>query len=333
MKKGILGIMFLAAVIFPAVTQAQSPDVQAQIVQLTQLIKQLQAQLSALQKSSGTSWCHNFNSNLKYGDRGEDVEALTTALVKEGVLSERSSNFSGFYDEVASSGVSGFQLKYKAEILDPNGLSYGTGYTGPSTRAVLNRLYGCGKQVTNPLVPEPQPTTAVITAPRVKLSVSPNEIVSDGKPGTATLSWWSEGADYCIYEKQNLPSIGSLSVGVDHTTTYGISCVGKGGTSYSNQVTVTFALNMVTNIPPPVVNLWSLVSSVVTDGKPVDVRLYWTSTYANSCIFGKETVPAQGSYTVPVSQTSTFTIGCTGAGGTSTSNAVTIPVVTGYAPD
>lgn len=93
-------------------------------------------------------FCFNFNKNLKIEDRGEDVVALKTALQNEGIISSLALN--NYFDEQTASAVSAFQEKYKNEILTPNGLSRGSGYVGPSTRAKLNSLYGCVKTVTLP---------------------------------------------------------------------------------------------------------------------------------------------------------------------------------------
>jgi len=85
-------------------------------------------------------WCHTFNSNIGMGASGSEVSALEIALNKEGFGNLTEST----YDDTLASAVSGFQEKYRNDILTPNGLKYGTGYVGPSTRAKLNSLYGCG---------------------------------------------------------------------------------------------------------------------------------------------------------------------------------------------
>ncbi len=73
------------------------------------------------------------------GASGNEVSALETALNKEGL----GSFTEAIYGDALASAVSGFQEKYRSDILTPNGLSYGTGYVGVSTRAKLNSLYGC----------------------------------------------------------------------------------------------------------------------------------------------------------------------------------------------
>lgn len=95
-------------------------------------------------------WCHTFNTNLRVGDRtcagDSDIEAasLEVALVKEGLMDAHNGDCVEFDEQMASTVVE-FQEKYASEILKPSGLKRGTGYVGPSTRAKLNKLYGCGK--------------------------------------------------------------------------------------------------------------------------------------------------------------------------------------------
>lgn len=96
-------------------------------------------------------WCHDFNVNLKIGDKGSEVEALQIVLQKkEGfdiphlmlpVVREAT------FEEETAAAVSGFQQKYASEILTPLGLKYGTGFVGKATRAKLNALYGCSSKI------------------------------------------------------------------------------------------------------------------------------------------------------------------------------------------
>ena len=83
------------------------------------------------------------NSNLGEGRylSSADASALTTALSNAGLWNS-ATPITTYNDSVASA-VTGFQEKYASQILTPNGLSYGTGYVGASTRAELNSLYGC----------------------------------------------------------------------------------------------------------------------------------------------------------------------------------------------
>jgi len=118
--------------------------------ELQAMIQQLQAQILALQQQlaqiGGTTetWCHDFNVNLKIGDSGTEVSALRGALTKEGFSGLEAMGGAYEFNETLASAVVGFQQKYASEILTPWGLKYGTGFVGATTRAKLNKLYGCG---------------------------------------------------------------------------------------------------------------------------------------------------------------------------------------------
>ncbi len=98
---------------------------------------------SAQAQTTSTGFCYTFTTNLGVG-RGistQDASALAAALTSEGFWTS-GTPITTFNDNVASA-VSGFQQKYATQVLTPSGLSYGTGYVGPATRAELNTLYGC----------------------------------------------------------------------------------------------------------------------------------------------------------------------------------------------
>ena len=154
-KTHLVALVLLSVLIAPGIAIAdESTD--ALIAKLRAQIAQLTAQLTALQQAQngGQTWCHTFNANLKFGDGGSvastrdysDVTDLQQALTKEG-FSIDGSEYSGrtsVFGESTASAVTGFQEKYREEVLTPIGLKYGTGYVGKATRAKLNQLYGCG---------------------------------------------------------------------------------------------------------------------------------------------------------------------------------------------
>jgi len=129
----------------PEAKAATMEELQAQIANLLKQIAQLQAQIGQ-SESKQVEWCYDFNANLRIGDAGTAVCSLKTALQKEGFEAEVEKTEEGsckFSEEMASA-ISGFQQKYADEILKPLDLKYGTGFLGKSTRAKLNKLFGCG---------------------------------------------------------------------------------------------------------------------------------------------------------------------------------------------
>lgn len=154
----LLTVVFLLPVFVSATTVS---ELQALINSLKAQLQQLESQLSQATQGT-TAWCHDFNTNLKMGDGGDEVSNLYSALFKNGLVEERSSNFTNNFDEYVASAVSGFQEKYREEILTPVGLKHGTGFVGKLTRAKLNKLYGCGGSA----IPNPTPTPKPISCPQ-----------------------------------------------------------------------------------------------------------------------------------------------------------------------
>jgi hypothetical protein len=142
-KKFISVILVSVAfcLVFNVAKAATVEELWAQIIKLQEQIAQLQKQLAELQ-GKPAAWCHDFNVDLKYGDAGNEVEALQIALEKEGLYTKGTNP--PHFDESLASAVVGFQEKYKDEILTPWRLTHGTGFVGRATRAKLNKLYGCG---------------------------------------------------------------------------------------------------------------------------------------------------------------------------------------------
>ena len=159
MKNKLLFVVILVIVLvcFTGTARAMT-DIERQslVSQLQAQIAQLIAQLQTLQnqQDQGQIWCHTFNKNLRFGDKGKEVVALHTALDKEGITYGEDANDT--YDEGTSSAIVEFQEKYASEILVPLKLKHGTGNFGPTTRKKMNALYGCG------IIPNPTQPSIVI---------------------------------------------------------------------------------------------------------------------------------------------------------------------------
>lgn len=170
MRKIFLAIMlFLVVSVFGCVAtvnamteaerQSAIAQIIAQIAQLQAILNQMVAagvtdssMLPSGTASTTSSWCHTFNTNMKYGDSGSEVSALQHALQLQSLFSASDSETVGsFFGTNTYSAVVKFQEKYRSEILTPQGLTKGTGTVATGTRSKLNKLYGCSSIVANPI--------------------------------------------------------------------------------------------------------------------------------------------------------------------------------------
>jgi len=147
--------------------------------------------------------------------------------------------------------------------------------------------------------------------PTVTISASPSTVSSNG---STTLSWTSTDATSC---NATGDWSGSKSVSGSQTisslvadSTFNLSCTGSGGTA-------NYSVNVSVLDPEPTVTISASPSTVSSNGS---TTLSWTSTDATSC---NATGDWSGSKSVSGSQTinsiiadSSFTLSCTGEGGT-----------------
>lgn len=148
-------LMLITTLAVPSV-QAQTPqENQATINKLLATIATLQAQLNAL--IGGSVSCTAFTRDLAMGTTGLDVLKLQQYLNQDATTRVSISGAGApgletqYYGPATAAAVSKFQVKYRAEILTPIGLSNGTGYFGPSTRTKINAL--CTVVILPPTVP------------------------------------------------------------------------------------------------------------------------------------------------------------------------------------
>jgi hypothetical protein len=98
------------------------------------------------QESSGSSVCpYTWTRDLSSGATGQDVMKLQQFLNDQGFQVSASGpgsegNETDYYGPATAGAVSAMQEAFASEILQPVGLSSGTGYFGPSTRAKANEL-------------------------------------------------------------------------------------------------------------------------------------------------------------------------------------------------
>ena len=116
------------------------------IQQLSEQIESLKKQLSELKIKLGivdsdNSYCPSIYSNLYFGmANNSDVRCLQAFLKNQGQEVYPEALVTGNFANLTKAAVIRFQEKYASEILIPLGLSAGTGYVGPSTRAKINQL-------------------------------------------------------------------------------------------------------------------------------------------------------------------------------------------------
>lgn len=151
-----------AAMIFsmfaPSVKADTTADLQAQINQLLAQIASLQtdvADSSGAGSTSGASFCpYTWTRDLSAGATGADVMKLQQFLNSDADTRVAATGAGSVGMETETFGpataaaVSKFQVKYRAEILSPNGLVNPTGYFGASTRNKANSL--CATAVVTP---------------------------------------------------------------------------------------------------------------------------------------------------------------------------------------
>jgi hypothetical protein len=154
-----------------------------------------------------------------------------------------------------------------------------------------------------------EPAPAPTPAPTVALSASATEIAGGG---STTLTWSSTDADQCTagggWSGTFGPS-GTQSVGgITSSTSFSLTCTGSGG-SASDSTSVTV-------VPAPSVSLSSADSSVPSGGT---TSLTWSSTDADTCQasggWSGARSPAGSEAVGPIDGSTTFTLSCTGIGG------------------
>ena len=158
-------------------------------------------------------------------------------------------------------------------------------------------------------------------APSVSMTANPTTVAYDD---STTLTWSSTNATSCVATGDwsgNKATSDSQTVGpLTTTSTFILTCSGAGGDAGQS---VTVAVN-----PPPLPTV-SLAANPTTVNSGNASTLSWSSSDATSCNAGGAwagSKPLSGSEsTGPLTQTSTFTLTCTGPGG-STNRPVTVTV-------
>ena len=83
-----------------------------------------------------------FNTNIRFNDKGEDVERLQMFLADQGPEIYPDGLVTGWFGLLTREAVVRFQENYLEDVLTPWEISQGTGFVGTTTRAKINELCG-----------------------------------------------------------------------------------------------------------------------------------------------------------------------------------------------
>ncbi len=155
MVASLATVMLLGSVPFSAGAQSMS------LAELQAKIAQLQAQIAALQGTTTNTAlpAYSWSTPLRLGSTGPAVTELQRFLNSspDTVVSLSGAGSAGnetaYYGPATAAAVSKFQVKYRADILTPSGLSAPTGYFGLLSIAKANSLRNMPTTPTNPTKP------------------------------------------------------------------------------------------------------------------------------------------------------------------------------------
>jgi len=170
-------------------------------------------------------------------------------------------------------------------------------------------------------------TPATPVVPTVTLSASTTTLTAGS---SATLKWSSKNAEVCSGSggwSGNQGTSGSVTVSPKSTTTYGLSCSSSSGSSAAASTKITVNTPVSTPTPAPTVTLTASQTSIKSGSTST---LTWASNNADSCTASDGWSGAEadsGTYSVSPTSNTTYTLSCSGAGGT-TQVSTTVDVTT-----
>lgn len=343
MFKKILIVLVLFSIIIPSTTNAQTTDdIARQIAGLKQQIAELQRQLAWLQGQKAGQSCYNFDKNFGVGANGKQVTALQTVLAKEGLLptplpmpmtknsdddqdkEEDRQEGQGYaygtasYTEMTAAAVSALQLKYQNEILTPLGLTSPTGYVGPSTRKVLNRLYGCNRVILIPIPGNLPPVISGVLGPTtLKMGETGTWEAKASDPENGPLSYSVIWGDEPVYSSvTGAPMMQKQEISQTASFTHSYAVAGTYNPTFT--VTDNFGQSAKTSLSVNVGNAPSSPITVLTPngGETLVQKTRHSVTWRANAI----NISTVDLYILPVQS-------CPGAGGTSCLPYIPSPVI------
>lgn len=171
--------------------------------------------------------------------------------------------------------------------------------------------------------PPPPPTPPPVGTPGLSLTLNPTSVQSGF---SALLTWLGTNVSTCTASggwSGARPTAGSLTVSPTVSTTYTLLCSGGAGQTATRSATLG-----VTAPPPTPKPVVTLIASPSNINLGQSSSLTWTSTNATSCTASgswQGTKTTSGVEAVSPQGNATYTIDCTGNGGT-TSQSVTVNV-------
>jgi hypothetical protein len=168
-------------------------------------------------------------------------------------------------------------------------------------------------------------TVVVVPAAAVSLMANPQSVAAGG---TSTLTWTSTNATSCSasggWSGTQSTSGTQMTGALTTSTSYSLTCTGQGGASTPATVSVA----VVASVPPATVSLMAAPPSVAAGST---ATLTWSSTNATSCTASgawSGTQPTSGTLgTGALSASASYSLVCSGPGGTSSAVSATVTVV------
>lgn len=126
------------------ISEMTKEEILTKILEINELLNLLKAHLAKIEapeEEEPVITCQKFNQNLYFGMRSDSqVKCLQEFLKSQGDKIYPEALVTGNFLTLTKAAVVRFQEKYTADILAPLGLEKGTGFFGPLTRQVVNKL-------------------------------------------------------------------------------------------------------------------------------------------------------------------------------------------------
>jgi hypothetical protein len=192
----------------------------------------------------------------------------------------------------------------------------------PASAGTITYSMSCGTSAQTSVTVTVTDKPVVASVPTATLTASSASVAYGG---SVKLTWGSTNADRCVLTWGSSTAISGTQTltGLTATKTYTSTCYSTTG-SKAASVTVTVGAKPAV-VAAPTVTLSADKTSVAYNGSAV---LTWSSSNATKCATSwTKLVTTSGTATLSsLTSTANYTMTCTGAGGSKTSNAITVTV-------